>query len=981
MNDIIQEYNFNPEDFPGDEGELLRAFFEMETWSGYALLKVFQSMGVFLRGAQRYELKTLEKKLEISPSHLRLFAALLATLEKRGFLEVGDDFLRTTELLDSTSHLEIMNNLERQKEKISKRGGLEAHIRLLDVCLAAYPEILRGRISATEVLFPEGSKRLVEGVYKGNLINNFFNRLTGLAVRNYVAKRLEKDPELTLRILEVGAGTGGVSEFIFEQIKDYASRLRYYYTDISAGFTGYGKERYGSKYDFVKFEVFNVESAIEDNNESPFQKNSFDLVLGANVFHATRNIDFTLGRVKRLLKTNGLILLNEITALQDFATLTFGLTEGWWLFEEQERRIKHSPLLSLTNWERFLEARGFRRFKNLELKFSKAAGQNVMVAESDGILFSETKELEVADTSPRFDAPQNNNVGFDKDKQSDILKQTENYLKKIFGEVLKIDRNELKSRVTFDVFGVDSLVGAQILSRLEKELGKIPATLLFEYRTLADLSEYYVKNHKEALEKKSGFSVIPGEQTLKKIAPQKSRSRTEVKQNESDSDIAVIGLSGRYPGAKTLEEFWENLKAGRDSIREIPDDRWDWQDYYAPEAEEGKTYSKWGGFLDDVARFDPLFFQLSPREAAGMDPQERLMLETAWALLEDAGYTRERLGGDKRRVGVFVGVMNNYYGHVGADAFVRGERTNANSHFWSMANRISYLFDFKGPSLAVDTACSSSLTAIHLACESIRRAECESAIAGGVNLILHPAHHLALSGLQMLSKDKKNKSFSALADGFVDGEGVGAVLLKPLEKAKADRDRIYGVIKASGVNAGGKTGGYTVPNPAAQAELIEETLRKSGVNPAELSYVEAHGTGTALGDPIEIRGLTAAYEKFTNKRGYCAIGSVKSNIGHLESAAGIAALTRVLLQMKHRTLTPSLHSEELNPRIDFDNSPFFVSRKTTPWERPVNNAGGGKRSIKRRAGISSFGAGGGERSFDTGRVSRRRRRDARSAGG
>ena len=274
---------------------------------------------------------------------------------------------------------------------------------------------------------------------------------------------------------------------------------------------------------------------------------------------------------------------------------------------------------------------------------------------------------------------------------------------------------------------------------------------------------------------------------------------------------------------------------------------------------------------------------------------------------------------------------------------------------WSLANRVSYLFNFSGPSIPVDTACSSSLTAIHLACEAIRNGTCQQAIAGGVNLYLHPSKYVSLCLTRMLSTEGKCRAFGEGGDGFVPGEGVGAVLLKPLSLALADGDHVYGLIKATAVNHGGRTNGYTVPNPAAQAELISHALKQSAIDPGTLTYFEAHGTGTALGDPIEVDGLAkafSAHEGGSQPKAVCSLGSVKTNIGHLEAAAGIAGLTKVLLQMKHRQLVPSLHANQINSNITFEGTPFRVQRRLEEW-RPAESG-----ATPRRAGISSFGAGG-----------------------
>ena len=420
--------------------------------------------------------------------------------------------------------------------------------------------------------------------------------------------------------------------------------------------------------------------------------------------------------------------------------------------------------------------------------------------------------------------------------------------------------------------------------------------------------------------------------------------------------VAIIGMSGRYPMAPNLAAFWDNLRSGRHCISEIPAERWDWREYFDPDPNAaGKTYSRWGGFLSGIDRFDPLFFGIAPTDAAQMDPQERLFLETAWSAIEDAGYTRQSLGRVDRRVGVFAGVMNNDYEWLGARAGASDSGADGRSSYWSIANRVSYVFDLKGPSFTIDSACSSSLTAIHLACSSLLQGECRVAIAGGVNLILHPAHYVRLCRARMLSAGDRCKAFGEGADGFVDGEGVGALVLKPLRDAVAEGDHIYAVIRGSAINSGGRTSGYTVPNPNAQADVIAEALRRSGVDPQTVEYVEAHGTGTALGDPIELAALANAFTRSGLRDSQqCAIGSVKSNIGHLEAAAGVAGVTKVVLQMQHRTLVPSLHAGVLNAQVDLSGTPFRVQTTLGSW--PGAQESGDPRPL--RAGVSSFGGGG-----------------------
>lgn len=527
------------------------------------------------------------------------------------------------------------------------------------------------------------------------------------------------------------------------------------------------------------------------------------------------------------------------------------------------------------------------------------------------------------------------------------------YFKRLIAEELRIPIERLDIDEPLDSYGIDSIYSVRLVTVLNQSFADVSNTLFFEVQNIRALVAHFMASHRAELATLLGLqtpvaSTAPAAPVADRIAvvdsiPQAS-AVTAGPVAGGPCDIAIVGLSGRYAQADSLEQFWDNLMQGRNCITEIPAKRWDWQQHFdARRGVWGKHYTKWGGFIRDIDAFDPLFFQISPTEAQRMDPQARLFLEQAHACIEDAGYTPDTLSVGNR-VGVFVGAMNADY--------VNG------ASYWSIANRVSYVFDLKGPSLAVDTACSSSLSAIHLAVDSLLSGSCDTAIAGGVNLIMNPTHYMSLSLMGMLSQSDECRAFGADADGFVDGEGVGAVLLKPLSAAVAAGDHIYGVIKGSAMNAGGRTSGFTVPNPAAQAAVVGEALRRSGIAPRHISYIEAHGTGTPLGDPIEVKGLSDAFAGAGSERQFCALGSVKSNIGHCESAAGIAGLTKVLLQFQHATLLPSLHSENTNPRIDFARTPFRLQHRLEPWKRPLVQVDGQSRSIARSAGISSFGAGG-----------------------
>ncbi|WP_369068094.1 beta-ketoacyl synthase N-terminal-like domain-containing protein, partial [Burkholderia gladioli] len=427
-------------------------------------------------------------------------------------------------------------------------------------------------------------------------------------------------------------------------------------------------------------------------------------------------------------------------------------------------------------------------------------------------------------------------------------------------------------------------------------------------------------------------------------------------------DIAVIGLAGRYPRAATLDAFWELLKNGEHAFEKIPSERWEHAGIYHDERDVlGKSTIRTGGFLDDIDKFDPRYFNISQRDAELMSPEVRLFLQVGVEAFEDAGYSREqmrqRYDGD---VGVLVGTMSNHYNLLGfQNMLTRGSRASG-SYTGTLPNMLSYFYGFTGPSIFLDTMCSAASTCIDQGVWMLRTRQCRMVLAGGVNLLLHPQNLISSSQEHFTSKSSDViRSYGLGTDGTILGEGLGAVLLKPLVEAIADGDHIYGVIKGTAINNAGVRNGFTVPTPAMQARAVEKALADARVDARTISYVEGHGSGTKLGDPIEIKALTQAYRAHTDERAFCAIGSVKSNIAHLLAAAGVVGLTKVLLQMKHATLVPSLHADELNPAIPFADSPFHVQRELAEWRRPtVVGADGVATTYPRRAGVTSIGAGG-----------------------
>ena len=554
--------------------------------------------------------------------------------------------------------------------------------------------------------------------------------------------------------------------------------------------------------------------------------------------------------------------------------------------------------------------------------------------------------------------------------ENELEKRSLRYLKNLVSSILKIPAHRIQNDELLEIYGIDSVVIMQLTNQLEKVFGSLSKTLFFEYPTIEEINQYFVSSYREKLKEVLGL----GKTKEPKIYPSASVDEASPKTNPrlrflahtpdlsplpvaQTQDIAIIGVSGRYPLSPDLETFWENLSQGKNCITEIPESRWNHDLYFTPEpSNSGNTYSKWGGFLADVDKFDALFFNISPREAQLMNPNERLFLETVWELMERSGYTPQRIQEQhENKVGVYAGAMYQQYQALASDPVQ--ESILSLSSYSAIANRVSYFFDFHGPSIAIDTMCSSSLIAIQLACDSLLKGECQMAIAGGVNLSIHPNKYIGLSLSQMIGQQNSSRSFGE-SDGYLPAEGVGAVLLKPMAKAIEDQDSILAVIKSISANHGGHTHGFHVPNPNAQAQLIEDNFRKSGIDPRTISYVEAAANGSPLGDSIELNALNKAFQKFTEAQSFCAIGSVKSNIGHAEAASGISQLTKVILQLQHQQLVPSINAESLNPNLSFDGSPFYLQQKLQPWQRPKLNIDGQERKFPRRATVSSFGAGG-----------------------
>lgn len=507
---------------------------------------------------------------------------------------------------------------------------------------------------------------------------------------------------------------------------------------------------------------------------------------------------------------------------------------------------------------------------------------------------------------------------------------------------LRVDANEVDSRASLMTLGLDSLAVERLGAALGRWVGApLPATLLFRLPTLDDVADYLTTEHGAKMRAALGVA-----ETVRAGEAERPRRRAPavverpVREDMSDSPIAILGTGCRLPEADDPAALWSLLARGGDAVREIPASRWNLGEFYAPDpSAPGRSNCKWAGLLAAPFHFDPEFFGVSRREARWIDPQQRLFLTVAWEALERAGRAGGLRGGE---VGVFVGATTaDFTELLMREGVTIGPHLATGLNGSMLANRVSYTFDLRGPSVTINTACSSSLVAIHMACESLRRGECELAIAGGVNLCLTPSPFVALSKARALSPTGRCRPFGAGADGYVRAEGAGAVVLKRLDQALRDGDAVAAVIRGSAMNQDGRTSGIAAPNPAAQQAVIEAAMRRAAVDAESIDYVEAHGTGTRLGDPIEIEALAAAHRR----RSRCWIGSLKSNLGHLEAAAGVASLLKVVLMLQHAEMPPTLHAAIVNPLCGFDRRPIAPVQARTPW-------------TGRRAGISSFGFGG-----------------------
>jgi acyl transferase domain-containing protein/tryptophanase/acyl carrier protein/SAM-dependent methyltransferase len=855
--------------------------------------------------------------------------------------------------------------------------NLEAQIALLEACLKALPEILTGKRLATDAIFPNSSMQLVEGLYQGNPQADFFNEVLAETLVGCIEQKLKADKESEIRILEVGAGTGGTTAKLLPLLLRFPI-AEYCYTDVSRAFLMHADKHYKSGFPALTTAIFDVSKPAAWQSVAT---NHYDFAIAANVLHATPDIRETVRNVKATLKNQGALLLNEIGAWSLFNHLTFGLLEGWWLCQDTAVRLPGSPGLAPGKWREILADEGFESIF-YPAEEAHRFGQQIVAAVSNGWvrqrIGAHTSPQVSADVppakAPGVQAP-GHTPGPSQTFQSSSTpmklsaEMTNDYVQRIIREKLsqslKLDAAMIRNDTPFADYGVDSIIGVNLVRTINEALQiELETPSLFEYTTVGQLTDFIANKWRdqfasqlEGVPQSPSASISAAEETPAesdgkrghRFLVQDQLCRTDSSRNAyeaseprmlNEGPIAIIGMGGRFAQSESLEDFWENLIQGKDLVEEVS--RWSPAECALP-GQRNQKYCGHGSFIDSIDQFDPAFFGISPEEAIWLDPQQRLFLEEAWKALEDAGYADR--GAQEKRCGVYVGCGTSNYERL-------FETEVPPQAIWGnlvsiIPARIAYHLNLQGPAIAINTACSSSLVAIHLACQGLWSGETEMALAGGVFLQATPGFHQMTNRAGLLSPEGKCYSFDARANGFVPGEGVGVVVLKRLRDALEHGDHIHGVIVGSGINQDGSSNGLVAPNGRAQERLQRSIYERFKIQPETIQVVEAHGTGTTLGDSIEFAALSRSFGEYTQKKQFCCLGTVKTNVGHTAEAAGMASVLKLLLSMRHRQIPPTLNFQTSNAAIDLASSPFYLNTETKEWSVEQHDM--------RRAAINSFG--------------------------
>lgn len=832
-----------------------------------------------------------------------------------------------------------------------------AFCRYVVECLRRQSDLLAGRVTPLELLYPEGDFSIARHIYGTNPVSAHHNRQLAAVFAEIIADRPRGE---RLRVLEVGAGTGAATALLLPLLRGLDAD--YWFTDVSPLFLERARQEF-AQHPFVHYDLYNIDL---DPQAQGFALHDFDVIVAANTLHDAKHLPQASTLLRKLLKPGGQLLLIEGTGNTPWQWVTVGYLEGVEEYRDDRARSR-TPVLDTGRWVRTLEGAGFEAcdaYPHGEVEdaagraLREAMPQHVIVARGpsrvgrfdpeplrdhlQAILpaYMVPQRFVPMDTLPltangkidRAALPRFRNTTQNRARAHTPARPgTEQTLHGIWKEVLGLA--SIGANDNFFDLGGDSLLLTHTLGKINRTLGlELAMADLFSYPTLRSLSEHIDSAGR-------ADAALP----TAVLADAVPTTRTS-------QDIAIIGMSGRFPDAPDIDAYWKNLCEGVCSVR-------DWSDEVLREAgipEEllsDPRYVKTGVPMADLDLFDATYFGFTPREALMMDPQLRLLLEEAVSAMEHAGYPHQKYGGE---IGVYVGkdVSQYHDAHlVGRPDLLRSMGMLATASLNGKdyaATQISYNLGFTGPSLNIGTACSTSLVAVHQACRSLLDGECAIALAGGAGLeTVQPSGYQYLDG-SIVSRDGRCRAFSDDADGCMRGSGIGLVVLKPLDRALADRDTVHAVIKGTAINNDGALKiGFTAPSMQGQARVVAAALKRAGLAPSQIQYLEAHGTGTALGDAVEIKGLHQVYNRAAGAR--CLIGSVKTNFGHLDSAAGIAGLIKVALSLRQGRIPASLYFRAPNPRIDFGDGALTVNDRTIDW--PATDG-------PRRAGVSSFGVGG-----------------------
>ncbi|MCL2447986.1 MAG: thioesterase domain-containing protein [Polyangiaceae bacterium] len=898
----------------------------------------------------------------ILPVYAPWFRECIRLFEAAGFVETNGDRVvvaRAPELREER----LWEEWEDVKSRWLQDPGVASGHPLLEATVRSLGDILTGRLTATQVIFPNSSVALVENAYKNNPMSAFFSRCLATVLVGRVLASRAVDGDFAPRIVEVGAGTGATTGFVLAALRDRGIPVReYLYTDISRAFLNHAEQAYAPQCAVLKVGLLNIEVPVGDQG---VDVGGYDVVIAANVLHATKSIRSTLRNTKALLKRHGLLLLNEMTANTLFNHLTFGLLEGWWLTADPELRLPGSPGLSVESWRDVLEAEGFEDV-SFPARGGADTGQQVIVAISNGIvrpLVSDKALAAGAQPATRPDRRDDASAGAAAAPPPSLRggRLTRCIVEELASS-LRIDPHRIRVDEPFSTYGLDSILAVQLTSTLNEKLQiDLDITVLFEHNTVEALRSH-VKSACGLDEGQDEPADIPPVGAVadgdRAVADGARDANAHGDRNAAiEERYAIIGMSGRFPKADDVDAFWSVIEEGRSCIGTPPVGREDWRAFAHEELEAFRA-----GFLDDAYDFDAAFFAMAPSEAALMPPEQRMLMACVWNALEDAGYTPRAFGVEP--TGVFVATAPSEFAPSqtaaaateGLDAALRMPAPS------STPNRISYLLNLHGPSEVCETACSSSLVAVHRAVRAIAAGECAQAIVAAVNLVTSPAGFRGMAALGMLSPSGLPRPFQEGADGTARGEGVGALVIKPLGKALRDGDFVYAVVRGTGVAHGGRGVSFTAPNVRGMKFAMAQAYRAAGIDPATVSYVEAHGMSTALADATEAAALAATFASdagATNGAGDAAplvhFGSLKPCIGHTEVFSGMAAVIKTVLAMRHGVIPGIPGFGRLQSGISLEGTRLRVAAGNLPWTRRQTPDG---RAVPRRAGVNSFGLGG-----------------------